>query len=343
MTDRNDVTTEAGAKVIAEIDANIERANSLAEADNVDALAALKEETETLIASLAGKGSIGVKKEKRDAFTAASQAQPKAKAEPKAEVISAKDYTAYEGVSALVAMGAERAAEGVRMHIKTSTTAKEIANVILDMWRRIPNKDGNPDIKGDSDAAKKASSALYKAAGEALGKEGLDGFDVEQAVKKLIRSVQTQRTDVRAEYLRSLDEDTEDATEERKHFAALLADKPEDASAAEFLAAHYGVGLKGEIEKSRERWQAKQLTSGTSNGGGGNGGSSEDEGDGGEGEDEPTNPDDQIRAVVRRLRADIAKAKPEAFEAASDETKVEVRSELETLYQAIKDMITATL
>jgi uncharacterized Zn finger protein (UPF0148 family) len=354
MTEGNDVTTETNEHVttVEQITANVERAGSLAEAENAEGLEELGKETETLISSLPSRGKVelpgrdkavtfaALKKELRDAWRGASQAQPKPepKPAPKAEVIPAKDYTAYEGVSELVAMGAERVAEGVRMHIKTSTTAKEIAHVILDMWRRIPNKDGNPDITGASDPAKKASSALYKAAGEALG--GEDAYEVEQAVKKLMRAVQTQRTDVRAEYLRSLDEDTEDAAEERKHFAKMLEGKGEDIPVSEFLANSYGVGLKGEIQKARERYQA-QLESGKGNGeairtsGGGDADQDDD--------DEPTNPDDEIRAMVRRLRADIRKAKPEAFEAATDEAKSEVRDQLIELQDALKAMITATL
>jgi hypothetical protein len=351
MTESNETTTDEQAKV-EQAQANIERAVSLAEAENVEGLETLAKEHEDLISSMPSRGKIpagdmtwaAFKKGSRDDFRKASQAQPKAEPKPRAEVIPAKDYTAYEGVSELVAMGTERAAEGVRQHIKTSTTAKEIASIILDMWRRIPNKDGNPDIKGDSDPAKKASSAMYKAVGVALAKDGLDAYDVEQAVKKLIRSVQTQRTDVRAEYLRSLDEDTEEAAEERKHFAKLIESNTAGGPVSEFLAAHYGVGLKGEIEKARERYHAK-LAEASSNreaittGGNGGEGSEDDESD----DEQATSPDDEIRAVVRLLRKDVAKAKPESFEAASDETKIEVREELEVLYKAIKDMITATL
>jgi hypothetical protein len=278
MTEGNEQITqdEQLARDVEQAQANIDRAVSLAEAENTEGLAELAKEHETLVSSMPSRGKIptgdmtwaAFKKASRDDFRKASQAQPKPEpkaSKPQAEVISAKDYTAYEGVSELVSMGAERVAAGVRLHIKTSTTAKEIAGIILDMWRRIPNKDGNPDITGASDAAKKASSALYKAAGEALA--GEDAYEVEQSVKKLMRAVQTQRTDARAEYLRSLDEDTEDAAEERAHFAKLIETNKDGGPVSEFLAAHYGVGLKGEIQKARERYQA-QLESGDKGNGG---------------------------------------------------------------------------
>jgi hypothetical protein len=223
------------------------------------------------------------------------------------------------------------------MHIKTSTTAKEIASIILDMWRRIPNKDGNPDITGASDPAKKASSALYQAAGKALG--GEDPYEVQESVKKLMRAVQTQRTDVRAEYLKSLDEDSAEAAEERAHFAKMLEGKPEDMPVSEFLASTYGVGLKGEIEKARERYHAALESKGSSNGGEAIATPGGDDAP----DDEPTNPDDEIRSIVRKLRADVARAKPEAFEAATDEAKSEVRDQLIELQDALKAMITATL
>jgi hypothetical protein len=46
---------------------------------------------------------------------------------------------------------------------------------------------------------------------------------------------------------------------------------------------------------------------------------------------------------VKRIKADVSKADPEDFAKASDETKEAIRAELEPLYKALKDMITATL
>jgi hypothetical protein len=154
-----------------------------------------------------------------------------------------------------------------------------------------------------------------------------------------MRAVQTQRTDVRAEYLRSLDEDSAEAAEERAHFAKMLEGKGEEVSVSEFLANSYGVGLKGEIEKARERYHAnKEVTAGSNGGGEASADDADDAPD-----DEPTNPDDEIRSIVRKLRADVARAKPEAFEAATDEAKSEVRDQLIELQDALKAMITATL
>jgi hypothetical protein len=329
------------AATIEQITANIERAVSLAEAENVEGLAELNKETEALISGLPSRGKTpdgdftwaGYKKAARDDMRKASQAQPKAEvAKPAAPAAPAhKEYTEYEGVSELVTMGAERVAEGVRLHIKASVTAKEIASIILDMWRRIEDKDGNPDITGKSDAAKKASSALYQAAGKAL--QGEDGFDVEKSVKSLMRSVQTQRTDVRADYLRGLDGDSEDAAAEREHFAKLLESKPEGVPASEFIAGHYGVGLKGEIEKARERQRAISAAA---------------RGEDVEADEELIEaadhaPETEIRTAVKAIRRGIAKAKPEDLEGLSDQAKAEIRDQLLELQDAIKAMITATI
>ncbi|MFF7408690.1 hypothetical protein [Streptomyces lydicus] len=332
--DMPSVTTDEGAKVLEQINANIERAASLVEADNADGLAELNKETEALISSLSGKGSIKIKTDKRAEFKAAATAVEK----PKGKGVATKDekpeisLTDIEGVTELINMGAEKIAEGVRLHAKTSVTATEIAHVILDMWRRIPNKDGNPDILGDSDVAKKASGELYRIAGQGFERNE----EMELALSKLQRSVQEKRADVRAEYLRGLD--NEDATEEREHFAAILKDKPADVPASRWVADRYDTSLVGPGERKRLAYHTKKED-----------GSEVPEdlkpiaalvaAEGGKEE----SADDRIAALVKKLTGDVKKAKPEDFESASDEAKEKARADLEKLHKAIKDMIAATL
>lgn len=339
-------TTEAPTteRLVEEIDANIERAASLAEAENVDALTELDKETETLISKLSGTGSIKLKKEKRNAFKAAAtvQEKPKAKkAEPKAEVatLETKDYTDVEGVSELVTMGAEKVTDGVTAHIKTSSLAKDIASVLLDIRRRVHNKEGNPDITARTDAAKKAASAIYVAAGESLGKGDLDAFDVEESVKKLRRAVQHQMSDVQAQYLRELDNSPEEAA----LFTKVLEDKPEDVPVSQWVANAYDLKLKGQGELARERYHEKKaLEAGEKPAEGAEGG--EGEGEGGEGAGSTTQtPDEHVKAVVAKLIKDIKGAKPDEFESASEETKDAVRAQLEEASKALKAMITAVL
>jgi tetratricopeptide (TPR) repeat protein len=329
------VTENAPEQIIEQVEANIERAKSLAEAENADGLAALNKETETLVSTLPTRGKhgeetfAGLKKRLREDFRAAAQVQdkPEPKAKPKAEVkvVDPSDYSIYNGVTELIADGAARVAEGVNLHLKTSDLAKEVAAIMLDMWVRIPNKENHPDILGNSHAAKEAARALYSKAGEGFEKN----YDTEEALKKLQRAVQHQRSDVRAQFLRSLDEDQEAA----ERFAGLLEAKPEDVPVSQFVADKYGTALKGHGEIQRERYRAKAaLTTGEA--------APEEEN---EEEAEPTTtPDTRVRSFVQKLKRDVVKAKPEDFESATEETKESVRAELEELYKAVKKMIDAT-
>lgn len=301
------------AATIEQITANIERAVSLAEAENVDGLEELNKETEALISGLPTRGKTpdgdftwaGYKKAARDDMRKASQAQPKPepKEAPKAEVVTIA-YTDFEGVEELVTLGAEKVAEGVRLHLRTSEVAKEIATVALDICMRIPNKDGNPDIMLTSQQARDAMSDLYAKAGEGFERNEAN----EKALKSLQRSVQYYRNDNRAELLRSLDDDSSDTADERQAFAAILADKPEDVAASEYVAEKYGTTVQPKEE----------LATGDTT-------------------------DAKIRTVVKKFRADLSKVSVDDFEKANDETKEAIRAELEEAYEALKKMIAATL
>jgi tetratricopeptide (TPR) repeat protein len=330
-------------KAVEQINANIERAKSLAEAENAEGLATLSKENEALVSSLPTRGKFGdesfakLKARLRAEFRAAAQVQdkpePKAKAKPKAaevDTVDPKDYSIYAGVTELIADGAARVSEGVKLHLKTADLAKDVAAIMLDMWHRIPNKDGNPDILGNSHAAKEAARALYNKAGEGFERD----YDTEEALNKLQRAVQHQRSDVRAKYLRSLDSDAD----EQKRFAKALEAKPEDVSVSQFIADLYGTQLKGHGELQRERYQAnKAIGSGA-----GEGIILPDE-QTEESDEQDETPDVRVRSFVQKMKRDVSKAKPEDFEHASDETKEAVRAELEELYAAVKAMITATL
>lgn len=295
-----DVNAPEGAQVVDQIDANIERTRSLAAAGKADEVKALAKETEALISSLSGKGSIAVKKDKRADMSAAAATR----AEASTEVVDPGDYSQYEGVSELVSVGAERVAEGVRLHLKASEVAKEIADVGLDMWLRIPNKDGLPDLRGDSHAAKEAMRDLYAKAGEGFERNAAN----EAALKSLQRAVQHQRGNVRTRYLMELNDDPE----ERKRFATIL-EASSEATPAEAIAKHYGLALNVPELSSGEAPKAI----------------------------EPAG--EKLRTVTERLRKTISEVKPEDLASAPDDVKEAARKDLEALYERVKAMIAATL
>ena len=352
--EKNDINTPEGAAALEQIEANIERAASLAEAENAEALAELENETEALIVSLSGKDSIKAKKKARDDWRAAATAQekPKAKAKgkavaPKEEAPPVKTYDQYEGVPELINMGAEKAVEGIKLSQKASETARELSEIILDMWLRIPNSNKKPDLMGTSDEARKGAAALYTKVAEALGASGMAAHHADREVKRIIRSVQSQRSNARAAFLRSIDENKEN----RAVFQDVLADKPDDVLASRWVAAHYETSLIGQGEREALLYYVKNNTVASV----------------------PPNleallkiepgiitelqqraqpalegtPDEKLTAVVNMLEGEFKKVtkavKPEEIESASDQVKTAQRTRLEAMYEEIKKLIAATL
>lgn len=353
------ITPTEGENVAAEdyteatldaLDSNIERARSLAEAENEEALVELAKEHEELVSSLPARGKspsgetwTKFKKAKRDEFKAAATVQEKPEPAPKAEVAT-KSYDQFEGVPELINMGAEKAVEGIQLHRKVSDTARELASITLDMWRRLPDAKNNPDVMGDSPESKAAARAMYQAVGKALAESGLDEYETESMVKKFIRSVQGQRSNVRAEYLRSLDGDDDETAEERKAYAAILADKPDDVSVARWVANYYNTGLVGQFERERLKYYQERelaipekyepLVALLAD---------EQKPE----ELESDTPDATLKAAVDLLENEFKKvaklAKPETIESASDDARKAQRERLEALQEQIKEMIKATI
>ncbi|MFJ4960977.1 hypothetical protein ACIP6P_00660 [Streptomyces sp. NPDC088729] len=340
-TTKLDVTEEAGRAALEQIDANIERARSLAEADNAEALEELGAETESIISALVGKGSIKAKKEKRAEWTAAAVVPEKAVKKVTEGKIAPKTWDQYEGTQELINLGAEKLAEGVRLNLKASTVAAEVAAVTFDAWTRMENKAGDPDLLGAGDASKKFSGAMLRLAGDGFERT----YDNEKALEKLARSAQDQRSDVRAAWLRSLDEDTEQGAERRALVAKKLEGKPEDVPASEWIAKAYNTSTIGQTEKRRLEYQAKQKAAELESAQSADG-DSDAEGGEGEGSDasaDNSTPDERITKFAKKLLKDVGTAKPEDFEVASDETKKAAREQFTKAIDALKAMVQATL
>lgn len=327
MADKSPTAAERHAATREEVTANIERVRSLAEAENTEGAKELSEVTDKLIASLPAKERMKLRAE----LTEAGQAKPQVPATTgTVATLATEDYTAVEGAVELRDLGAAKVTESVNLHIKGTHTAKEVAAVVLDIRRRMTNKDGHPDLTGRSNAAKTIASDMYKAAGAAITG---DDFDVETSVKKMVRSVQNQMSDVMAAYLRGLDESPEEAA----HFAKIMEGQPEGTKVSEAVAAHYGLKLKGATEIAREKYEAaKELEAGSE-------GAEADTEDGEGSEAEEETPDEKVAATVKKIVRDLRAAKPEDFENASEEAKKAARTSLEEANKALKAMIAATL
>lgn len=341
---KSETVAEHNARVREEVSNGIARIRSLVqEGDKEDAVAELYEEVGELITSL----PVGERNALRQDLDAA-KAKPSVEVEPanSAAVSKASEhYQDYEDAVKLVDMGASKVTEGVRQHIKKSTLAKEIAEIIFDIRRRLTNKDGNPDLTARSNAAKKAARDIYEKAGNMLGSdEDMDEFDVAEAAKKLRKAVQNAMLDVSAAYLRGLDDDSEEAEAERALFTSITGESP-DRPVSQIVADHYGLKLKGHTELMRERYHAKKaLEAGKSEEGEGdsNEGGEDSGGASGGGADETT-PDERVQQVVNKLWRDFEKTNPEDFENASEETKQAVRDKVEAMKKAATEMLAAIL
>jgi hypothetical protein len=300
---------------LEQIAANIERAASLAEAENAEGLAELNTETEKLISSLPSRGKhedktwTAVKKDLRADFKAAATVAEKPEPKPvKAEVVklSTEDYHTAEGVAELVTEGAKLFAEGVRTHIKFSNMATDIARILLSMRVRMTDKTGVPDIKATSKGAKDASGDMYREAGKLfLADSDLSEDEAKKHVAKLQKSVQNAMPTVRAEYLTELDSNE---TEAARFELITGSEQSKGQTVSEAVAEHYGVPLMSryELEKSRG---ADEDTEGDE---------SEAEG---EGASEAATPADTIGAFFTKAETNIERAAKALAKVKSDDTE----------------------
>lgn len=261
--------------IMEQITANTERAASLAEAENVDGLAELDKDNETLISSLPQRGKTpnGVtwakyKQEARNAFRAAAQAkaapEADAKAAKAAEVeakakadAEAADYTKYEGVADRVSAGADLVREGVQGIVKQAQTARKAAEMLLDAQRRISTPNGVPDLLCKSAPAVKARKDMYDRAREVLAAESGDAEHAKSLVTKFGTAVRNQMSDVLRGYIRALDENPE----EFREFYGPVAQAHPELSPSDAVFEFYGIPKlsKRELMNQRNAEKAAKL------------------------------------------------------------------------------------
>lgn len=328
-----------------EILANIERVRSLAEAENADGAAELFGETEALIKAIKGTGSQKRKKELTDQLNEASEAKP-GEVERIHEgtiALETQDYTIVPGVSELINRGAKDLAEGVKLHLKAADTARHTAEVLLEMRLKMNDKHGAPDLAAKSHASKQAAQAMYDEVRQANDLE--DTFANRDAVKKLMRSVQYQMSQVVVDYVRSLDSNPDEAAKFRQATEAFS-----DATPSEAVFSFYNINRQSQAEIAAQREADKRalaegaraaIESGNGNGEGDEGG--EGEGDEGNGDTASVDPDTYAMAVTSKLDKATRGINIELVAAASDDVKGDVREHLENQLAALKTLIAATL
>lgn len=239
-------------KLREEIEGNIERVQSLAEAENVEGVAALKEEIEGMIAKLPTGERVAL----RSALTAASKAEkPSTEVEVKpkvAEVSLQSDYHNFEGVAELVDQAAAKVLEFAKASV---SGGHELANITFYAWTRITKADGTPDLNGDTDAAKSVTKDAFDKVLKGLPEEGTneEADNLRAQLGTVRKAMQHGREDVRVNYIRGLQHTPEEAA----RFGALVeGKKAEEIPTA--VAAAYGTTLLTRAEKQKALRDSKK-------------------------------------------------------------------------------------
>jgi hypothetical protein len=313
-----ETTPDATPEQIREdFDALLERLTAVAISGDTEGVDTLKGEGEALVGKLPTKDRTKLRAQLRKA----AEAKPTAPATTEVAVVETADYTKVAGLSELVTMGADKVREGIKLAQKASTTARDVATVMLDMRLRITNKQGVPDLKCASHEAKRAASDMYKAASEAM--EGDDAHR-ELTLKALQRAVNYQMSDVVVRYVEALD----NSPEELPHFAKVLAANPE-MSPTEAVRVFYKISDKSAIDKDREKNELQRKAAAAIEAGeGGEGG-----GEGGEGAGEGASELEKLIALLDKAEKAIASAVKGAGKV-SDEDKAAVKERLSDLLDA---------
>jgi hypothetical protein len=340
------------ADTIEQISANIERAGSLAEAENAEGLEELNKETESLISGLPIRGKTpagdktwaAFKQEARTAFREAAKGAEKPKAS--AEVVTletTEDYRSVEGMEDLINEGANVISEGVKLHLKASETAYNLGRNLLNVRLSLKVK-GAPDLKAKSQAYRDASGHLKAQAIVQLRESGVDEFDAQEAAEKLWKSMNNQTGDVLADYAKELDGPKR---EEWDNLFGEVAKAHPALSPSEAVSAYYGIDLVGPREKARLKAAEKRELAAKAEAALKAGNTDEAEELEGEiasldGKTEPT-PGEKAKADVKKIKSGtkaLAGINPEELE---DEDRKAVRDEVQAQIDALRDLVTKYL
>jgi hypothetical protein len=337
------------ADTIEQISANIERAGSLAEAENAEGLEELNKETENLISGLPIRGKTpagdktwaAFKQEARTAFREAAKGAEKPK--PSAEVVTletTEDYRSVDGMEDLISEGANVISEGVKLHIKASQTAYNLGRNLLAVRLSLKVK-GAPDLKAKSQAYRDASGALKATAIMQLRESGLDEFDAQEAADSLWKSMNNQTGDVLADYAKELD------GPKREEWDSLFGEVAKAHPAltpSEAVSAYYGIDLVGPREKARLKQAAKRELAAKAEAALKEGKTDEAEELEGEiaalnGKAEPT-PNEKAVADAKKIKSGVKALDGIDVDELDSETRVKVRDEIQAQIEALRTLAT---
>lgn len=289
----------------------------------------LKHEAETVISNgLKGRKAdvVSLRKTLREAVSEAMSTMPPADAEIEPVTVASLPW-----LDALVHKGADT----VRLVAETKVRGgRQLAQIMLDMRRRIQDKDGNPDLKGTSNLAKVASSQVYSAVTDTLTETDTE---LRAAVEKLQNETRLAMADARVVYARALDaEDNEDRA------LYNLIPRAEGQSLSEAVAEHYSFKLQTRAEIEAERRERKALEAASAKGGD----------DSAESDDTRLIPDSMSDALVQIVsRVSVAveligipdlAAAVEAHEIPDDEVRVRA-AEIEALISQLSELHAALI
>lgn len=241
-------------EMVSEIHDTIDRIKTLMGEGKPEAAGELSAEAEIMITRLSGSGSVALRQSLRDQVRGALDTKSD---DTSAEVEVSKpampeNISDIEGLEDLVNIGATKVRQVTENKIKGG---RAIAEILLDIRRRIILADGMPDLSAKSHVAKKASAEIYDRVTASLPAAGESDLadSIRDEITSVKRSAQTAMVDVRVEYALALD--STDDEEELAPFAGIIAEgeKPSEA-----IARHYGFPLKTRREIEQERRDAKK-------------------------------------------------------------------------------------
>ncbi|MEU7177018.1 MULTISPECIES: hypothetical protein [Streptomyces] len=357
MAAKATMTKAVQEEVSAQIRGSIERLPSLIAEGKGDSAKELSEEIGKEIPKITGTGAAAIKAKLRAELTKVEKDAKKAKADKekaekgaakggkKGAVVAISRETSTEAALAdkdikrLIAQGNEKVKELAENKFKGG---HQIAEIILDIRTRISNKDGHPDLVADSDAARKSSADVYDRLLEGLPEEGeAEWADAIRAeIGSIKKSARNAMVDVRANYIRSLDNSPEEA-EKYKYALEAHPDKKPSEAVAEF----HGYELRTRAEIAKANREKKAIEKAKLEEAVKAGEMTEEEAEAtlsADGKPEAT-PEQKATAEAKKLKRSAKALNADIVSTLDDKTKKALKEELEAVLESVKASITALL